>query len=192
MATKKKTKKTTGAKNGEGTGPQGENLDVVRDLLFGSQMRSAEDRMARLEERLQRDLEKLRDSATKQMGDLDKAFRKEVAALTRKLKTEQDKRADELRNVGAKIGEMATNLETRIEEAEAKGDESEAGVRAEIAEQSRAVAKDLGTLAKNLSSDMTKEVTELRTDKTDTAALVDLFSEMAFRLSEQIRSSSEE
>ncbi len=191
MATKKKATKATG-KSGDGSGAQGENLEVVRDLLFGSQMRSAEDRMVRLEERLQRDLDQLRDSAARQISDLDKAFRKEVAALTKKLKTEQDKRAEDLKKVGAKISDMASNLETKIEEAEAKGDESEAGVRAEIAEQSRAVAKDMNTLAKNLSSDMLKEVTELRTEKTDTAALVDLFSEMAFRLSEQIRSNSEE
>ena len=49
----------------------GGNLDKVRDLLFGGQMRDYDRRFARLEERLVKETTELRDDVKKRLGALE-------------------------------------------------------------------------------------------------------------------------
>ncbi len=58
--------------NGEAeNGPGVENLDKVRDILFGSQMRDNERRFGRLEERLAKEAGDLRDETRKRLDSLE-------------------------------------------------------------------------------------------------------------------------
>ena len=49
------------ANNPEVEGHEGANVDKIRDILFGSQMRDYDKRFGRLEDRLIKDAESLRD-----------------------------------------------------------------------------------------------------------------------------------
>src|SRR5207247_4822645 len=70
----------------------GGNLDKVRDLLFGTQMRDMEKHFARLEERLQKDLIELKEETRGRFASLEGFLRTEIESLTDQLKAEQEAR----------------------------------------------------------------------------------------------------
>src|SRR4051794_19108979 len=67
----------------------GGNLDKVRDLLFGAQMRDMEKLFARLEERFQKDLTELKEETRGRFESLEVFVHKEIESLTEQLKVEQ-------------------------------------------------------------------------------------------------------
>ena len=71
----------------------GGNLDKVRDLLFGGQMRDYDRKFARLEERLVKETADLRDEVKKRLAALEAYMKAEVESLSDRLRAEQDGRA---------------------------------------------------------------------------------------------------
>ena len=76
----------------EAEGAAGGNLDKVRDLLFGGQMRDYDRKFARLEERLVKETSELRDDVKKRLAALEGYMKAEIESLSDRLRAEQDAR----------------------------------------------------------------------------------------------------
>ena len=72
--------------------PQPESLDKVRDILFGSQMRSVESRLQGMEERMRQEQDSMRADFKRQVESLDALIRSEVQGLTERLSAERTRR----------------------------------------------------------------------------------------------------
>src|SRR6202162_5426794 len=68
---------TSGKEGGEGA-----NVDKIRDILFGSQMRDYEKRFIRLEDNVTKAIEGLREDMTKRLDNLRAFVRQEVDSLS--------------------------------------------------------------------------------------------------------------
>jgi hypothetical protein len=62
--------------------PEGANVDKIRDILFGSQMRDYEKRFVRLEDTVTKALDTLREDMTKRLDTLGSFIRQEVDSLS--------------------------------------------------------------------------------------------------------------
>src|SRR6516165_489888 len=67
---------------------EGANVDKIRDILFGSNMREYEKRFARLEERLTKSSDALRDDLKKRFDSLESYVKNELEAIATRLKAE--------------------------------------------------------------------------------------------------------
>ena len=76
--------------------PEGANVDKIRDILFGSQMRDYEKRFTRLEDNVTKALETLREDMTKRLDTLGGFVRQEVDSLSQRVKTEKAERSEGL------------------------------------------------------------------------------------------------
>src|SRR5262245_38466407 len=86
--------------SGEGTeNAGGANLDKVRDILFGSQMRDVERRFARLEERLIKETQDLKDDVKRRLEALENFARKESESLADQLRGERTERLESARTL---------------------------------------------------------------------------------------------
>lgn len=168
-----------------------ESLDKVRDILFGGQMRAVDQRLASLEQRFQRDLAGLQSETEKRMESIEAFFKKEVESLTAKLKAERDKRSDNLKALDAEMLDGFKSLEKRLDNLEELSSKADADLRTAILEHTKNVSDDLRKLSDEFMSELQQAVTELRGDKLDTATLIQLFSDMALTLSEDLQSGSE-
>lgn len=65
------------------------NVDKIRDILFGSQMKDYETRFNRLEETLLSQTSDLRESTRKRLDALENYLRKELESLQSRLKAEE-------------------------------------------------------------------------------------------------------
>src|SRR5947209_5816204 len=77
----------------------GGNVDKIRDILFGTQMRDYEKRFVRLEEQLLKESADLREDLRRRFDSLEIYIKKEVESLTDRLKVEQGERADSVKEL---------------------------------------------------------------------------------------------
>jgi hypothetical protein len=159
-----------------------ENLDKVRDILFGGQMRAVETRIQGLEERLLRDQQALRADLVRQMGELEAFARKETQDLLDRIGAERQKRVEELKSLAAELREAIRAIEKRHVKLEEATNLADAGLRDQLLLQAKATSADLNKLSDRLTAELNRSHHELKTTKTDSAALSTLFSDLASRL----------
>src|SRR6266852_7408549 len=89
---------------------EGANVDKIRDILFGSNMREYEKRFARLEERLKKSSEALREDLKKRFDSLETYVREEMESLGQRLKTEKSERAESLKELTRESRDSSKSL----------------------------------------------------------------------------------
>jgi hypothetical protein len=159
-----------------------ENLDKVRDILFGGQMRAVETRIQGLEERLLREQQALRADLGRQLSELETFARKELQDLLDRLAAERAKRTEELKGLGAELREALRGIEKRHVKLEEAANLADAGLRDQLLLQAKATSADLGKLSDRLTAELNRSHQELKATKTDSAALATLFTDLASRL----------
>ena len=76
----------------EADGAAGGNLDKVRDLLFGGQMRDYDRKFARLEERLVKETADLREEVKRRLSALETYMKAELESQSDRIRAEQEGR----------------------------------------------------------------------------------------------------
>jgi hypothetical protein len=163
----------------------GGNLEKVRDILFGAQLRDTDKRFSRLEERLAQDLAELREDTRKRFDALESFVRSELESLSQRLKTEQSERVSSARELTNAIKETTDSIGARISALDEETSERQRELRQQILEQSKSLSEDLRQRSEQLTTTLNREVRDLQTEKTDRAALAALFTEMAMRLNNE-------
>ncbi len=152
------------------------NIDKIRDILFGSNMRDYEQRFARLEEALKKESSDLRETTRHHLEALEAFVHKELAALEGRLNTERDERSATSASILKKIGEVEN------QEAQAKRE-----IRNDLLQQSKELTDAIRAKGEELIALLERRAQELQHSKTDRAALAGLFNEVALRLTDQFK-----
>lgn len=160
------------------------NLDKVRDILFGNQMRDQEKRFTRLEERLVKECTNLRDETRERLESLEIYIKKEVESLTERLKTEQAERDTAMQELAQEIKDIAKSLEKKLAQLEEQTTQSQRDLRQQILDQSKSLSDVIRQKHEEASAAIEREAQELRIDKADRSTLASLFTEMAMRLNQ--------
>jgi len=157
---------------------EGANVDKIRDILFGANMREYEKRFARLEERLTKSSDALRDDLKKRFDTLE--------SLGQRLKNEKSERTEALKELTRETRDSSKALEKKLSQLEDTLENAQADLRARILEQSKALGNQIQKSKEELENALETEAQTLRNEKTDRAALADLFTELALRLKDEL------
>jgi DNA repair exonuclease SbcCD ATPase subunit len=163
------------------------NVDKIRDILFGTQMRDYESRFARLEETLVKETSEIRDTNRRRFDQLESYIKKEFETLQARLKAERDERADGANHHSRELRELSDSLNRRIRDLDDRESGVERDLRNELLQQARNLTDEVRARHDEMTAILEKRVGELRDGKTDRAALATLFSEVALRLSDQFQ-----
>jgi len=158
------------------------NVDKIRDIIFGSQMRDYEKRFNRLEERLTADAQSLREDTKKRFDTLEAFLHKEIDALNQRVKAEKSERIDALKDLSRELRETSKAIEKRLAQIEDQLSKETAALRAQILEQSKQLSGEIASKHRALANDLDRETQNLRNEKVDREAMADLLSEFALRL----------
>jgi gas vesicle protein len=164
---------------------EGQNVDKIRDILFGAQMRDYDKRFTRLEDRLIKDAEALREEMRKRLDALESYVKQEAEALGQRLKTEKTERGEAVKDLGRELRDSAKGIEKKIAQLDDDFNAGQGELRAKILEQFKALSSEIKESHKALSSALNQEAHALRSDLTDRVALADLFSEVSLRLKKE-------
>jgi hypothetical protein len=173
------------ARRGDGENGGVENLDKVRDILFGSQMRDNDRRFGRVEEKVVKETTDLREEMRKRMESLEAFLRKETQSVLERLKSEQAQRAEAVKEVAQELKETSKAFQVRAGELQEQTAEAQREMRQEILDQSKVLRDELQLARADGATELERASSDLRAQKLDKAALADLLTEMAARLNEQ-------
>ncbi len=163
----------------------GGNLDKIRDILFGAQTRDNERKFAVLEERLVKESADLRNDLKRRFDSLELYIKKEVEAVTDRVKSEQTERADSLKELSRELKDLAKGIEKKTSQLEDQAAKAQRDLRQQLLDQSKNLSDEIHAHHKELSAAQDQAVQQLRTEKTDRASLAALFMEASMRLNNE-------
>src|SRR5258708_27451189 len=97
------------------------NVDKIRDILFGTQMRDYESRFARLEETLIKETLEIRETNRRRFDQLESYIRKEFETVQTRLKAERDDRTDIETQHSRELKELRDSLSRRLRDLDDRG-----------------------------------------------------------------------
>jgi DNA anti-recombination protein RmuC len=173
-----------------GGGPsldEGGNIDKIREILFGVQMRDNEKRFSRIEERLLKESAELREDTRKRFEALEAFVKNEFEALSDRLKSEHQSRDESVQSLARDLQETGKALERKLAQFDEQTTRSQRDLRQQILDQSRNLSDEIRQKYSELQSLLEREVSELGHTKTDRASLAALFTEVSLRLNNEFK-----
>jgi hypothetical protein len=159
------------------------NLEKIRDILFGAQVTDFEKRFQRLEERILKETAEARAETNKRFEALEAFIRKEVDSLAERLKTEQAERVESGKEHSREMREAVRSLEKKLAQMDDVTTKNQRELRQQILDQSKALTEEIRSRVRESATALSREIKDLRAEKTDRSALAGLFTDVAMRLS---------
>ena len=175
------------ATGNEAATPEAGNVDKIREILFGGQMRDYDKRFARLEERLLKESTELREDSRKRFEALEMFVNKEFAALASRLQSEQQNREGSVQTVARELQEAIRSLDGKLTQFSNQTTETQHDLRQQLLEQSKNLNEEIRRKYDDVSATLAREFAELNNDKADRSALSSLFTELAMRLNNDFK-----
>lgn len=160
----------------------GANIDQIRDIIFGTQMREYNQRFAELEERLINESVALREDLNKRLTALEQYVKKEMESLAGNLRGEQQSRAAAVKELAAGQVDLSKSTDKRFADAATAAEKIQRDLRTQLMEQTKAVRDELHKKSAELGATLRRETGDLRDIKADRSTLAALFADVAARL----------
>jgi seryl-tRNA synthetase len=162
------------------------NIDKVRDILFGGQMRDYERRFVRLEERLVQETGDLKEELRRRMAALEQFVKQEAESLSDRISTEQNERADAARAIAQDGQAAARAFEKKASQLDDAISRVQRDLRQQILDLHQTLSDDVRQKTDDVVARLNRAAADLRNDKTDRATLASLLTEMAMRLTNEL------
>ncbi|MCK5872331.1 MAG: hypothetical protein KAG26_05855 [Methylococcales bacterium] len=154
----------------------GQNINKIRDILFGTEMRKNDSRFDSLEAHFNQESVHLRADMEQRMEAIETLIRAEFETLTNKLQSEKKERQESLLAVDVSLKTADVLLNTRIGELETRSLDEIRKLRHQAHEDIKNVRHNLQKLRDENQALMEKELDILRKTKIDKASIAALFS----------------
>lgn len=159
------------------------NIEKIRSILFGNQMRDYEARFVRLESQINQEAADLRADFRRRFEALEGYVRQEVDALNERLTGEYHDRSGAMQEVQKSVEALGQGLDKRVHQLDEQVNKAQRELRQQLLAQSKQQRDDMQAGISELSALVSRELQQLRSDKTDRAALAGLLTDLAARLS---------
>ncbi len=184
-AAKKTAKKNSPEKETLPAGTEPENIDKIRDILFGSKERQYEQKFSTIETAIQKEVGELRSETKKAMASLENYIKKELASLTDQLRSEQEERQEATDTLVGKIDDARRALDRKLSQLNDKTVSGQRDLQEQLLQQSKNLLEEIHDKHEAISADLEQAVRELRLEKTDRVELANMLMEVALRLKEE-------
>ena len=184
MSDKSKAERAEHAARGNGPAAEG-NVDQIRDILFGGQMRDYERRFNELEERIRREAEKLRSDLLKRMDGLEELVRENHERFVGQLQR-VDKDWREAGDGAAQLAQTQHRaVKNELAALEQKQSAEQQLLRERLHKLGNETTEALRQRADELLGQLERTAADLRDDKVARHELAGFFTEMALRLNRE-------
>jgi seryl-tRNA synthetase len=163
------------------------NIEKIRDILFGAQMRDYDRRFGRLEEKLLKETADLREETRRRFDSLENFIKQEIAALSDRVKAENQQSSQASEEITRELRDTARSIGQKINQLDEQTANQNRELREHILAQSKDLAEELRRKHDEISAALSREARELRNDKADRTALANLFTELAMRLNNEFK-----
>ena len=153
-----------------------QNVDKIRDIIFGGQMREYDNRFASIEERLTKENQRLRQDMEQRISALEALVQREFETLADKLRLEKKERNDSLLSIESSLKKADDLLNQRLGDLENKSLDEIRKLRNQEHEDIKNLRNDLHQLREETNAYFEKELDILRKTKVDRSSVAALFA----------------
>lgn len=174
-----------GSSSTTASGPKAEeanNVDKIRDILFGNQMKDYDAKFARLEERLQAEAHELRDDLKRRLASLESFVKGELGAMAEQLEGEKDERLQGDKAVSGELKEHVKVWEKRTQQFETQNEKAHRELREQLLTEANRLGEEIRQRTKDLAAALSRESGELRDSLTHRQHLAEILAQMAIQL----------
>ena len=163
--------------------PAADNLNKIRDILFGEQVQTQHQRFERLEDRLSQECADLRTDFHTRLDQLESRLSHRLDNLFEQLRREETTRGDETVALRQTVDEVETLAERRSAQLEEKLDAIAHDLQADIKHQTLTLKENLEGQLEELLAELENETTERkRSGNAERAKLAALFGDLSKQL----------
>ena len=177
-ATKEKEETTTNKAVEDG------NIDQIRDILFGVQVRDFEKRFAELDKRFNDELTNNRNETQKRFSKLESLFEKEMGALSERIYNEQDSRTSDVKGLSEDLKIASQNISKEIARLSDQNAKNDTELRKNLVELSESMVSLIQEKQKEMSVALENKADDLQDSKADRKALANAFQGIVELLSD--------
>jgi DNA repair exonuclease SbcCD ATPase subunit len=160
----------------------GDNVDKIRDILFGQQLRDFERKFAQIEDRLNSDLESLRGESQRQNESLQTYIDSEAEILSGKLKTESETRQQQLDDLQDELKKLSRQIETRLSDLSGQIEQQARDFNQKLLKHSQEAGAAMKQQQEQLRQRMDEQHRSLSDGKVDRSALAEMLTSLALQL----------
>ena len=158
------------------------NVDKIRDILFGGQMRDYDQRFDDLEKSLAQMIERLGRDLEKRIDRLDNHARREIDKLSEQIKSEKKDRIADTKRGAGDLQHLTDQVETWFTEVDDQLATEAKDLRESLHEQQETLSQLIRETRDQLNESITAESRSLADAKLGREDLAGLLSEVALRL----------
>lgn len=168
------------------------NVDKIRDILFGGQMRDYDKRFKRVEDRFIQENMNFREEISQRLKVLEERMDSEIDSLTEKSKLERQERQAALSEVERDIKALKNELNSRLTQMDEQVSRDIRNLRQQTLSKFQELSMQQRQQNENLTNLLNQEVTQLHDDKVNRSDLATFFNEIAVRLTKTYENSASE
>lgn len=179
-----KTKKPAGANSGNAAGDsvEADNVDKIRDILFGNQMREVEQRFANLEKSLANDLAAMRNENALQIESLKTYIESEIEILGSRLSGEEQSRIENVDELDDKVKQHVKQIDKKIGDVARSLDKNSSDINQKMLKQSQDFSSELSNQISESRDRMDSQRQELSSAKVDKLVLAEMLNALALQV----------
>ncbi|MBT8104298.1 MAG: hypothetical protein HKO69_03270 [Woeseiaceae bacterium] len=162
--------------------PVDDNVDKIREILFGGTMRDYETRIAQLEQQLSKRIEKASADFDKQLERLNTLTTRELDKVSERLKAERKARLDEGKSGAREFKTLSQAMDSRFGEVEERLDIEAEELRNGLHERGQELAALIAETRDSLQAALDSETRELTDSKVSRDDLAELLTGIAAQL----------
>ena len=160
------------------------NLDKIRDILFGAQLRDHDRRFAQLEQYLVSESAALRQDLQRRFDVIAGDMKKEFEGLVNRLTRENEARNGSVIQLTQEINQLVSSLGEKTQQLEQRTSNAQRELEQQIRSRSAELATDFQAKYTELGHTLNRAVDHLQAAKTDRASLAAILMEVSQRLAD--------
>jgi len=163
------------------------NVDRIRDILFGNQMRDYDTRFHKLHERVSSETGEIRADLQRQLQAFETYLKGELESVMNRLRGEHAERAQAMEQLTQQMAETARGLELKLDNLDNQTAQDIRDLRERLLYQSKALSDEFKDKHEQLRSQIEHESGQIRDAMTGRESLAEMLSELALRLKREFR-----
>ena len=174
--------------NGQHTAAVGDpdQVDKIRDILFGGQMRTFEQRFGQFDERIGQETSRLRDEMNQRNSAIEALLRKELSSLGERLQQERSSRDDALAALSDRLDQRITGLDAHLDALNERVAREFSEIRGQLHSQQQELSSQLQQRTDELEQALRRSSETLDDVKLGRSDLAALFTEVSLRLNREL------
>jgi gas vesicle protein len=158
---------------------EADNVDRIRDILFGNQMRDYDTKLSRLEERWAKDATELRDDVKRRLASLDSYVKGELSEATERARVEVEEKTQTIKTLGTELKEHINAWEKKNHQLEVQDEKAHRELREQILNEANRLGEEILQKTKDLAAALSRESSQIHDTLASRQELAELFAQWA-------------